>query len=200
MHENDKVDDILLHYGVKGMRWGVRKKVAEYAKASLERDLNTYTKPISSTKSAIRFIAKHKRPPILTKDIKEVNSETKKISEERKAKKISKKISQADKMWERTVEKGIMNKYANDSGVSMEARSKAVQQIKKMKTISRDQAQNIMTKAYADAINSRLKNDPQARNTTGNKQVRMEVVQQGQYIFMKPTVQEILKNPSKKRG
>ena len=93
-----------------------------------------------------------------------------------------------------------MNKYANDSGVSMEARSKAEQQIKKMKTISRDQAQNIMTKAYADAINSRLKNDPQARNTTGNKQVRMEVVQQGQYIFMKPTVQEILKNPSKKRG
>lgn len=101
---------------------------------------------------------------------------------------------------ERTVEKGIMNKYANDSGVSMEARSKAEQQIKKMKTISRDQAQNIMTKAYADAINSRLKNDPQARNTTGNKQVRMEVVQQGQYIFMKPTVQEILKKPSKKRG
>ena len=200
MRETDRIDDILLHYGVKGMRWGVRKKVAEYAKASLKRDLNTYTKPISSTKAAISFIKKHKRPPILTKDIKEVNSETKRISEEKKAKRVSKKISQADKVWERTVEKGIMNKYANDNGVSMEARSKAEQQIKKMKTISRDQAQNIMTKAYADAINSRLKNDPQARNTTGNKQVRMEVVQQGRYIFMKPTIQELLKKPSKKRG
>ena len=200
MHETDRIDDILLHYGVKGMRWGVRKKIAEYAKASSERDLNAYTKPISSTKAAIRFIKKHKRPAILTKDIKELNSETNKIAKERKAKKFAKKVSQADKVWERTVEKGIMNKYANDSGVSMEARSKAEQQIKKMKTISRDQAQNIMTKAYADAINSRLKNDPQARNTTGNKQVRMEVVQQGQYIFMKPTIQEILKKPSKKRG
>lgn len=200
MYNQDGLDEILIHYGVKGMRWGVRKKVAEYAKASLKRDLNTYTKPISSTKSAIRFIAKHKRPPILTKDIKEVNSETDKIAKERKSKRFAKKVSQADKVWERTVEKGIMNKYANDSSVSMEARAKAEQQIKKMKTISRDQAQNIMTKAYADAINSRLKNDPQARNTTGNKQVRMEVVQQGQYIFMKPTVQEILKKPSKKRG
>ena len=151
MRETDRIDDILLHYGVKGMRWGVRKKVTEFV-------------------------------------------------EGKKAKRISKKISQADKAWERTVEKGIMNKYANDSGVSMEARSKAEQQIKKMKTISRDQAQNIMTKAYADAINSRLKNDPQARNTTGNKQVRMEVVQQGRYIFMKPTIQELLKKPSKKRG
>ena len=58
----DSSEDILLHFGTKGMKWGVRKAAA-YAKSYGRNVANNYRHPILSAKADLRVLSKGKLIP-----------------------------------------------------------------------------------------------------------------------------------------
>ena len=54
---NATTDDVLQHYGKKGMKWGVRK-VVDYAKAVGRSQYNNIRHPLHSTRAGLEALAK----------------------------------------------------------------------------------------------------------------------------------------------
>ena len=83
---------VIEHYGVKGMKWGVRKAV-DRAKASGRMGINTYVHPVATTKVALKN-AKTRPSSLIynsTKDAKKFNSDVRKEVDRSKQLKADKK-------------------------------------------------------------------------------------------------------------
>ena len=90
---------VLEHYGVKGMKWGVRKAV-DRAKTSGRMGINTYVHPVATTKVALKTAKT--RPSSLvynsTKNAKKFNSDVRKeVDRSKKLKSDKKKNIQSAK-------------------------------------------------------------------------------------------------------
>lgn len=55
----DSFDDVIEHFGTKGMKWGMRKTKA-YAKSFIRNKYNTYRHPILTTKADFKTLLKGK--------------------------------------------------------------------------------------------------------------------------------------------
>ena len=55
----DSFDDVIEHFGTKGMKWGMRKTKA-YAKSFIRNKYNTYRHPILTTKADFKTLLKDK--------------------------------------------------------------------------------------------------------------------------------------------
>ena len=83
---------VIEHYGVKGMKWGVRKAV-DRAKASGRMGINSYVHPVASTKVALKT-AKTRPSSLIynsTKNVEKFNADVRKEVDRSKQLKSNKK-------------------------------------------------------------------------------------------------------------
>jgi hypothetical protein len=198
------------------MKWGVRKAASgagRYAKALGTNVALNVTHPVinnrainANFKSSKTAAQKARKRAIgySTKEIEGINAKVKsqvaakkrEKKENAKAKQLEKKenakakqLEKKENEWARTQPDALLKKYAADPTITKEALVKAQKVIGKKKYVSDEEMGKIYTKSVVDAINKRLDAAPDNKSPSGDKRVRVEVVEAFGQTLLKPVVQ-----------
>jgi len=115
----DSCDDVLEHFGVKGMKWGQRaaRKVGSYGKEYMKLTYNSYRHPKSFVKSGLSSLRKGK----LIRTHKNLKYRNKFIKDDIENRKNYKDKNREDRITYKNVEKSIRS----DKNASAQVRANA---------------------------------------------------------------------------
>ena len=97
--QNGNEEEYIIHHGVKGMKWGVRRA----AKANGRAIINTYRHPLRtmaatsamSARDGVRTTLRRNAVGYKTKELEEINRRVAKMNKSAKASKMAKKVAKA---------------------------------------------------------------------------------------------------------
>ena len=171
---SDYLDEVIEHYGVKGMKWGVRKdpdRVAARKQANMERKENI-KKYVGDTTSSLTTRAKEQKHKFQTK--------------------------RADKKWAKGMSQDRINKEMKNADIrTKEQQAKAFNKLSKTDTFKKAQSGDPFatmqlnfewTAEYATILNSDFAKQAELKSPSGKQAIEVTLTQIGGQPLMKPQI------------